>query len=94
MLTELGVEDMPKELSKALAKMTALAHVSAVAIETRDIALQKLNEIKETTKRRNNLVRPKIGSSSGGGGAPTAAPKMSTAESAAEQLLNRVLRTS
>ena len=94
MLTELGVEDMPKELSKALAKMTALAHVSAVAIETRDKALQKLNEIEETTKRRNNLVRPKIGSSSGGGGAPVAAPKMSTAESAAEQLLNRVLRTS
>ena len=90
MLADNGLEDLPKDLAYALARMTLLAHASSVAIETREQAIQRASEIEQNVVRTTKYVRPAVGS--GGRGTdrePEAAP--SSPRAAADALLSKVL---
>lgn len=86
-LTELGLPDLPEELSTGLAKMVQLAHASALSIETRSTAVSAAQELMKNTRRMNNFIRPPVGQQQapGNGSGPT--PRSETRESRIEGLL-------
>ena len=93
MLADNGLEKLPPDLAKALAKTVQLAHASAVSLEYGKAAVAHADKIEQNTKRTANFIRPPIGGSSGlPRGTSTAAnrtpldPRM-----AAEQLLDMVM---
>jgi len=96
MLTEAGVKDLPVELTKALASMTARAHASAVAVASREATVTKLREMEEIVARVTNARSPNMGAL-GSRGAPDSAPKAvtgyagDTLRSTAQDLLTSVL---
>lgn len=53
-----------------LARMTQLAHASAVSIETRNRALNVADSLLETSRRTSKMVRPPVGSQQAGGSKP------------------------
>ena len=77
MLTKAGLRELPTEVSKALAAMTARAHASAVAVASREAAVAELGEMQQVINRITNAKSPSIGSASGRGSGepPSAAPK-------------------
>lgn len=89
-LAENGLEELPPDLSKMMAKMCLLAHASSVSIDSRYAALQHAEELETNTKRTSQYYRPPIGASYGGGGVSPSKPPSSPKE-AADVLLNSVL---
>lgn len=91
MLAEAGLSDLKPELAEALSNMTLLAHASAVAAQTRNLALEHAQELEDGSRRGNMLFRPPVG-----GGVPSsAAPESSkprTLEQDANALINTVLQ--
>lgn len=88
----LGATDLPKPLAKALAKMVLMAHSSGVAVETRNRAMEGIDELTQNLTRHHNMLRPPIGGgvprNGGGGPAPT---KTLTPEQEAKNILSGVL---
>lgn len=72
-LAELGVNDLPIDLSRALAKAYLLAHASAYALKSRDLAVKEVNDLQASTRRTTVVHRPVIGSN-----APASAPMPSS----------------
>lgn len=94
-VTELGkrgLTELDKPLAKALSKMVLMAHSSAVAVETRNRAMEGIEELTNNLTRQHTMLRPPIG-----GGVPRAANgtpmtvKPLTAEQEARNILNSVL---
>lgn len=90
-LAKAGVTEVPKELAKALATMTLLAHATPVAIVTRNRALEHTDEMTRNLTRHHTLLRPPLG-----GGVPNApaAPAVNlktTVQDDALSLINSVL---
>jgi len=90
MLAEHGLEQLPKDLAYALSRMTLLAHASAVAIGTRDAAMQRMDELNGALTRKTSYVRPSIGTQMAGRGgeAPTKQPMANALDS----ILSKVVR--
>lgn len=74
LVEESGLEKLPDNVAKALAKMTMLAIASATANAQRDAAIKALTDLEKSTNRRANFERPPIGTNS-------AAPRSRVAES-------------
>ena len=89
MLAENGLEHLPKDLAKALARMVQLAHASAIAIETRAAAERELNEISENNTRNTRYIRPSIGGGVGSNGVTSSKPK--NLSDAVDQLVSKVI---
>lgn len=90
-LTRLGIEEIPKELAKGLAKLVSLAYASSTAIASRDAAINRLSEVESSADRLNNLMRPRVGGGNANGSKPAATPAALTPQQAADQLINSVL---
>lgn len=90
MLADAGLQELPDELAYYLSKLTATAHASAVAAETRNRAVNDVNKLLETTKRKNAYYRPTLGSSA----ATTAStrPKVETTSDRADALIQAGLK--
>lgn len=90
-LAENGLEHLPDDLGLALARMVQLAHATAVAISTRNAALQQAEELQKNVQRVSSLVRPPIGST--GGGASDSIPVRTPASptEAGQMLLDKVM---
>jgi len=91
-LVDAGIENLPKPLAKVLAKAFLLAHATAVAIPSRNAAMQKVEEVTRNASRVNSLMRPQIGG--GVASSAPAAPEVNlntTVQQDAKALLNSVL---
>lgn len=64
-LAERGLEDLDDELALALARMTQLSQTAALAIHTRNGAVDYIKEIEKSSRKLNGYERPSIGSNSG-----------------------------
>lgn len=73
-LAENGLEALSPELSNALAKMTVLAHASAVAAESRKAAESALTTAQRTVNEVLSLRNPGIGTRAGQGNGQAAQP--------------------
>jgi len=95
MLAEAGLEDLPESLAKALAKMTQLAHASAVSISSREAAVQRAKELEKNTARSNIYHRPSMhgagGGGTGGSGSVLSAEKPIDSKSASSEILSKVM---
>lgn len=91
-LGNLGATDLPKPLAKALAKMVLLAHSTGVAIQTRNRAIEGIEELTHNMTRQHTMMRPPIGGGVSRGGNGGAVPaKTVTPEQDARAILNSVL---
>lgn len=90
MLADAGLKELPDELAYYLSKLTATAHASAVAAETRNKAVTDVNKLLETTKRKNAYYRPPVGTSA----APSvpARPQRETTADRADALIQAGLK--
>jgi hypothetical protein len=91
LLSENGLEKLPKDLAYALSRMCQLAHASAVAVHTRNDAVKHIEELEDNVKRTTNYIRPQLGATNGGGS--TAEPvgaKPTTTDEASDKLLKQV----
>lgn len=91
-LGENGIKDLPDDVSFALAKMTLLAHASAIAINSREHMREEYEKVMKNVQRDSLHARPPIGSSGVNRGAtPAPAPKLpSSPTAAAESVLNKI----
>lgn len=80
-LAESGLKHLTEDAAYALARMTQLAHASAVSIQSRDAAIQHADEIERNTSKLVPYTRPSIG---GGRSTQAAAPVGSAPKSPAE----------
>jgi len=91
-LAENGLKQMPKDLSFALAKMTQLAHQSAVAAVERDALKARVVELETRLHGRNGIDRPSVNSTAGGpGGSMSTGIKAVGPAQAARNVLSRVM---
>lgn len=60
-LAENGLHTLSDEVAEYLAKMTLLAHDSALSAQVSDAALRQLEQTAEASKRFNPILRPPIG---------------------------------
>lgn len=94
MITELGkqgISDIPKPLAKAIAKMVLLAHASGVAVETRNRAMNQVDDLTANLTRYHSQLRPQIGGGVARGQGTGDKPKPLTAEQEAYAITNQVL---
>ena len=91
-LRDLGLKGLSPELAHALARMTLHAISSYNSIDTREAAVQTINELEKNVKRTTNYIRPPIGGGAPGVGnvSPRQTPE-NPAESAAANLLESTL---
>lgn len=89
-LTDAGVEQLPPEVASYLARMTLISHAAAIAINTRNSALDKLSEVTENVKRHTSHIRPSIGGASVSAPRPVA-PAPQKLETKVDGLLDSVL---
>lgn len=91
-LSENGLEKLPKDLAFALARMCQLAHASAVALHTRNNAVKYAEELENNVKRSTSYIRPQIGATNGGGqSSQKSGLQPLTPAEAASKLLDSVL---
>lgn len=92
-LAENGLKQMPKDLSFALAKMTQLAHQSAVASVERDALKARVMELEGRLHITNGINRPGVNSTAGGPGAAVSSNgnKAVGPAQAARNVLSRVM---
>lgn len=88
-LGELGLKDLPDDLAFALARMTQLAHASAVSLETRSKALDTVENVLRNTQRMNRFERPPVGEAYAGGNGALMAQKPETREDRVQSLINK-----
>lgn len=88
-LTENGLEVLPKDVAFALARMVHLAHASGIALKAREIAERAAEEIKQNVVRTTRYERPSVGATVGSGQSSAPAPRSPT--EAADMLINSVL---
>lgn len=91
MLAENGLEKMPKELGKALAKAFLLAHASATSLETRSEAVNQAEQLLRNQARSARIYRPAVGSMAPGAETTPQASKPTTPLEAGRGLINNVL---
>lgn len=72
MLAEAGLEDLPQNVAKALARMSQLAHASAISIHSREQAVKHARELEKNTNRTNGYYRPSMSGSNAGGSGSSA----------------------
>lgn len=90
-LADNGLKVLPKEVAKALARMTQYAHASAVAVATRVAAEKELQELQKNTTRVSPYVRPgTIGSGRGLSTVSVTAPKSTGTKDAATRVLESI----
>lgn len=94
MLAESGLEQLPNDLAKALAKSVLLAHASATAIASRGHTAKELQTIATNIKRETSYERPAIGGGVPNGASAQPSAKPNTPYEAAGQLINKVLSQS
>ena len=91
LLSENGLERLPKDLAFAISRMCQLAHASAVAVHTRNDAVKHIEELEGNVQRTTNYIRPQLGATNGGGGkAEAPGSKPTTTEEASNALLKQV----
>lgn len=91
LLGEQGIKDIPEPAAHALAKMTLLAHASALAIHTRDAMQAEYEKIVKNIQRDSLHERPPIGASGvTGNGTPPPKAKSMTKEEAADSVLSKI----
>ena len=90
MLAENGLEKLPKDLAKVLAKMVQLSAASAISIDSRNSAVEHARTIEENTNRTTRYLRPPVGGSMPSGAAPAPQKPLMTPESAAAGILNKM----
>lgn len=88
-LANSGIQELTPEMAEYAARMSLLAHASAVATVTRDAALAHAGEMETATRVNNGYLRPQIG-----GGRPSMqsqAPAKQTFEQGVDQVLGNIL---
>lgn len=85
-----GVKELTPEMAEYAARMSLLAHASAVTTATRDAALEHAAELEAANKRNNVFIRPTIG---GGVPRPSTAPApKQTLEQGIDSVLSQVMK--
>lgn len=91
LLAESGLKNLNEEAAYALARMTQLAHASAVSIASREAALEHADELERNTAKIAGYTRPSIGGGGGGNGASSGPPTPRTPQEAGRQLAHSLL---
>ncbi len=90
-LAESGVRELTPEMAEYAARMSLLAHASALATKTRDAALQYAQEAEEGTRIGNGYFRPQVGGGIPSSSAPSSQPAKQTFDQKVDGVLNSII---
>lgn len=89
-LAKHGLTELPKDLSLALARMTQLAHLSAVTAVQRDALVARVAELEGVLNRQKSFNRPSVNGTGGGNNTVGTSIKAVGPQNAARRVLERV----